>query len=207
MYKRMAVMFFVLVLMSMPALAADNPAIEGVYENVPGHTLSFDGKEVEIIEFLNFYCGHCYSFEKDIPVIKGNFPKKIRWKTVPLYWGKSAKAVEAFFLAEEAGKGEEMKQAIFKAHFVDKRDISLMNVLESLAVELGLGFDFSRRLRAGEKAKDVGEALLLSQSYKIDATPTLIIAGNLKAVSGASGNGPNAFRNNVITIVRSLFKK
>ncbi len=207
MIKRIAAMLFIGVLMSMPALAADTPEIEGIYENVPGHTLSFDGKEVEIIEFLNFYCGHCYSFEKDIPVIKGNFPKKIRWKTVPLYWGKSAKAVEAFFLAEEAGKGEEMKQAIFKAHFVDKRDISLMNVLESLAVELGVGFDFSRRLRAGEKAKDVGEALLLSQSYKIEATPTLIIAGNLKAVSGASGHGPNAFRNNVITIVRSLFKK
>jgi thiol:disulfide interchange protein DsbA len=187
--------------------AADDPSIEGIYEKMPGHAFSFDGKQVEIIEFLNFYCGHCYNFEQAIPIIKGNFPKKIKWKTVPLYWGKSSKAVEAFFLAEEAGKGEEMKKGIFKAHFVEKRDISNVSVLESIGMKVGLGFDFSRRLRTGEKAKEVGEALLLSQSYKIDGTPTLIIAGNLKVTAGAAGHGPGALRNNVMTIVKSLLKK
>lgn len=186
--------------------AADKPDIEGGYEQLAEHDFVFDGKQVEVVEFLNFYCGHCYNFESSIPVIKGNFPKKIKWRTVPLYWGKSSKAVEAFFLAEEAGKGEEMKKALFKAHFVDKRDISNLHVIESIGVETGLGFDFSRRLRSGEKAKEVGEALLRSQAYKVSETPTLIVAGNIKVTPHDSGHAPDAFRNNVITILKSLLK-
>jgi thiol:disulfide interchange protein DsbA len=205
--KNMIAMLLFLMLISFSVQAADKPSIEGVYEKVPGHAFTFDGTQVEIIEFLNFYCGHCYKFEESIPVIKGNFPKKIKWKTIPLYWGKSVKAVEAFFLAEEAGKGEEMKKALFKAIFVDKRDVSNINVVENIGTDLGLGFDFSRRLRAGEKAKEVGEAILKAQSYKIESTPTLIIAGNLKVTSGAAGHGPDTFRNNVISIVKSLFSK
>jgi len=186
--------------------AADAPKIEGSYEQLAEQSFVFDGKQVEITEFLNFYCGHCYDFERAIPVIKGNFPKKIKWKTIPLYWGKSSKAVEAFFLAEEEGKGEEMKTALFKANFVDKRDISNVTVVENIGVEMGLGFDFSRRLRSGEKAKEVGEAILKSQAYKVNETPTLIIAGNIKVTGHDSGHTPDAFRNNVITILKSLLK-
>jgi len=205
--KRVLVLILSMCLFGGSLYAADKPNIEGSYEQLTEQAFVFDGKQVEIVEFLNFYCGHCYNFESAIPVIKGNFPKKIIWKTVPLYWGKSAKAVEAFFLAEEAGKGEEMKKALFKAQFVDKRDISNINVVESIGAEIGMGFDFSRRLRSGEKAKEVGEAMLKSQAYKINETPTLVIAGNIKVTAHDTGHDADAFRNNVITIVKSLFKK
>jgi thiol:disulfide interchange protein DsbA len=187
--------------------AADKPKIEGSYEQLTEQAFVFDGKQVEIVEFLNFYCGHCYNFEKAIPIIKGNFPKKIKWRTVPLYWGKSAKAVEAFFLAEEEGKGEEMKRALFKAVFVEKRDVSKVDVVEKIGMDVGMGFDFSRKLRAGEKSKEVGEAIIKSQAYKVSETPTLIVAGNLKVTAHDTGHSQDAFRNNVITIVKSLLKK
>ncbi len=67
---------------------ATPPAIQGSYTILEGHKFKFDGKTVEIVEFLSFYCHTCYDFEKSIPVIKGNFPKKTRWKTVPVYWGQ-----------------------------------------------------------------------------------------------------------------------
>ncbi|MCK5237614.1 MAG: hypothetical protein KAR06_11620, partial [Deltaproteobacteria bacterium] len=63
------------------------PVIEGVYTSVPDKQYNFDGNSVEVVEFLSFYCGTCYGFERSIPVIRGNFPKKIKWKIVPIYWG------------------------------------------------------------------------------------------------------------------------
>lgn len=207
---RLTKVFIVLLFLALTALpvqADDKPPMIGIYNEVSGKAFSFDGKQVEIIEFLNFYCGNCNNFEKDIPVIKGNFPKKTKWKIVPLYWGKSAKAVEAFFLAEEAGKADAMKKALFKAVFIGKRDISNIDVLEKIGMDVGLGFDFSRRLRAGEKAKEVGEALLLAQEYDVSETPTLIIAGNMKVTPHDSGHAPGSLRNNVITIIKGLFKK
>lgn len=193
---------------SLSAYAGQKPEIDGVYEKLAGRDLLFDGKQVEIMEFLSFYCSHCYHFEKAIPVIKGNFPGKIRWKTIPIYWGNgSPKPGEAYFLAEESGRGEEMKRALFHALFVDKRDIGNVEVLEDIGAKIGMGFEFSRRLRQGDKAKDVGEAILLSDAYGIDETPTLIIAGNMKTSPGMFDSNMNILKDNTITILKSLLKK
>jgi thiol:disulfide interchange protein DsbA len=185
----------------------DNP-IQGRYIELPGHQFNFDGKTVEIIEFMSFYCKHCYSLERHTPIIKGNLPGRIRWRTIPVYWGSgSSKPGEAYLLAEESGKGEEMKGSIFHARFVERRDIGNIEVLERLASSIGLGFGFSRKLRAGEKAKAAQEALDMADAYGLQATPTLVIAGNIMTNPKMAGPDMGTFAKNVIVIVRSIFKK
>jgi hypothetical protein len=86
------------ILLPLSAFAAGNESIKGAFSRVPDQRFNYDGKTVEVIEFLSFYCDHCYAFEKSIPVIKGNFPKKIKWTIVPLYWGEgSSKPGEDIF--------------------------------------------------------------------------------------------------------------
>ena len=203
-------MFLVLALLAVafsPLRVEAEIFIKGVYTKLPVHQFKFDGKTVEVIEFMSFYCDGCYSFEKSIPVIKGNFPKKIKWKTVPIYWGKgSPKPGEAYFLAEEAGKGEKMKEALFRAHFVEKKNIGDIKALEEIGQKMGLGIDFSKRLRAGDKAKDVQKALDMASAYGVEETPTLIIAGNIMTNLHPFGHNTDAFRENVMTILRSILK-
>jgi thiol:disulfide interchange protein DsbA len=196
-----------LVLLPAVVFAASAPQIKGQYAFVPGKDFKYDGKTVEVLEFLSFYCGTCYEFEKSIPAIKGNFPKKIKWKLAPIYWGEgSPKPGEAYLLAEEAGKGEQMKKALFKAHFVDKKDIGSVQVLESIAAEIGMGFDFSAKLRSGAKSMEAAKALQMASEYRIEETPTLIIAGNIATNPHASGHDINDFKNNVISILKSIIK-
>jgi thiol:disulfide interchange protein DsbA len=198
----------VLLFVALSSYADNKPHIVGVYTELAGRDFHFDGKTVEIIEFLSFYCGHCYHLEKSVPVIKGNFPKKITWRVIPIYWGQgSPKPGEAYLIAEEEGKGPQMKAALFKAIFVDKRDIGNIAVLEDLGMKVGLGFDFSRRLRAGEKADEAKKALEMARSYGIQETPTLIIAGNLKVTPGLLNNDVELVRDNTIVILKSLFRK
>ncbi len=207
---RLRNMFIVLsfLLLPLPLSADRDTGVEGVYEELAEHTFSFNGKHVEVMEFLSFYCGHCYQFEKSIPVIRGNFPGKIRWKTIPVYWGSgSPKPGEAYFLAEEAGKGDEMKKALFHAAFVEGKDIGAIEVLEEIGIKIGLGFDFSRRLRTGDKAKNAGEAIIMSKTYGIDETPSLIIAGNLRTTPGMFQGSTELLRDNTITILKSIFEK
>jgi thiol:disulfide interchange protein DsbA len=190
------------------ATAGEMPKIVGVYEKVPGKEFSFDGKTVEIIEFLSFYCGHCYNFERAIPVIKGNFPGKITWKVVPMYWGKgSSRPGEAYLLAEEAGKGEKMKKALFDSLFREQKDISSFDVIEEIAASIGLGFDFSRRLRSGEKEPEIRKAFKMLKEYGVVETPTLIIAGNIRVSPGMLNNSTDLMRDNTIAILKSLFRK
>ncbi|MFZ3071701.1 MAG: DsbA family protein [Thermodesulfobacteriota bacterium] len=203
-FKRLLVAFMVFAFLS-PAAFAESPLIEGQFSRVPFQQYNFDGKTVEVVEFLSFYCGSCYAFEKSIPVIKGNFPKKIKWKIVPIYWGEgSPKPGEAYYLAEEAGKGEQMKKALFHANFVEKKDIGNVEVLESIAAGIGLPFDFSRKLRTNAKAEDVRKAVEKAKAYGVEETPTLIIAGNIMANPHAFDHDMAAFGDNVIKIIKSL---
>jgi hypothetical protein len=103
--------------------AGTSPTIVGIHEKLPGATYKFDGKAVEVIEYMSFYCHTCYDFERSIPVIKGNFPKKIKWITIPIYWGEhgSPKPGEAYLIAIDMGKGEAMKKALFNAQMVQKK--------------------------------------------------------------------------------------
>lgn len=203
--QRVAVMIMFLCLLPLSAIAGPNPSVKGVYTEVPGQQYKYDGKTVEIMEFMSFYCGGCYAFEKALPVIKGNFPKKIKMRILPVYWGAgSPKPGEAYFLAEEAGKGEQMKKAIFNAYFVEKKDIGSVEVLEAIGANLGLGFDFSRKLRTGEKAKEAQKALDMARIYRLEETPTLIINGNIAANMHSFNHDMDAFRDNVITIIKSI---
>jgi len=206
-FKKMFLVLTLLAAAFLPLSAEAETSIKGIYTQLPGHQFKFDGKTVEVIEFLTFYCDGCYSFERAIPVIKGNFPKKIKWKTIPIYWGKgSPKPGEAYFLAEEAGKGEKMKEAIFRAHFVEKKNIGDIKVLEDIGEKIGLGVSFSKRLRAGDKAKDVQKALDMARTYGVNETPTLIIAGNIMTNPHVFIHDIDAFRDNVMTILRSILK-
>lgn len=207
MLKKIILVLMVIGAWFSPLHAEAETEIKGTYQKLQGFEFKYDGKTVEVIEFLSFYCDGCYAFEKSIPVIKGNFPKKISWKIFPLYWGEgSPKPGEAYYLAEEAGKGEQMKAALFNAHFVEKKDIGNMDVLEGIGAKLGLGFDFGRKLRAGEKAKHVQLAQAMAEMYKIDETPTLIIAGNIMTNLHPFQHNSDALRDNVITILRSIIK-
>lgn len=204
--KMLAALLFIL-LVPIIAVADELPSIKGVFKQVPGAQYKYDGKTVEVMEFLSFYCSHCYAFEKAAPVVKGNFPKKLKWRIMPVYWGAgTSKPGEAYLLAEEAGKGEQMKKALFDAIFVDKKNISDIAVLESLAMNVGLGFDFSRRLRSGEKAPEAQKSLEMAKKYGVEGTPTFIIAGSLSTDAESFGSSTDALRDNIITIIKGVIE-
>ncbi|HCC68491.1 MAG TPA: hypothetical protein DEP99_01175 [Nitrospiraceae bacterium] len=207
MIKKIFLVLTLLAIAFLPLRVEAESPIKGIYTQLPGHQFKFDGKTVEVIEFLSFYCGACYEFKKSIPIIRGNFPRKIKWKTIPIFWGRgSPKPGEAYFLALEAGKGRKMEEAIFRARFVERKDIGDVRVLEEIGQKIGLGFDFSRRLRAGDKAKDAQKALDMADAHGVNETPTLIIAGNIMTSPNAFNYNIDAFRENVITILKSMLK-
>ncbi len=188
--------------------AGNTPTIVGLHTKLSVENFKFDGETVEIIEFMSFSCHTCYDFERAIPVIKGNFPKKTKWKIIPIYWADhgTSKPGEAYLLAVEAGKGEAMKKALFSAQMVEKRKIDDVTVLEDIAGKIGLGSDFNKKLRSGEKAKEVQNGLDMARKYGVSETPTLIIAGNIKTDPHGMDHDLNKFMNNTLAIIASILK-
>lgn len=197
---------FILIFISMIA-HGETPKIIGIYKTVPLKTFNYDGKKVEILEFLSFNCHQCYEFEKFVPVIKGNYPKKVQWKVIPIYWGAdSPKPGEAYLIAKDAGKGPQMKKALFEANFKHKQDIKNTEVLEGIAKKIGLDSDFSKKMRSGAKAKEAQEALGLASEYGLEETPTMIIAGNLKVDGHSLNHRMDLLKDNILLIVKGILE-
>lgn len=201
-------MLLALLLISVFAQAEKIPGIVGAYDTLPGEKFKFDGKTVEIIEYMSFYCHTCYNFEKSIPIIKGNYPGKVIWKSVPIYWGDhgSPKPGEAYLIAEEMGKGETMKKALFDAQMVQKKNIADINILEAIGKKVGLGPEFGKKLRTGEKAGEAQKSLDMAKKVGINETPTIVIAGNLKTDPHPMNHDLVTFRTNIIAIIHSILQ-
>jgi len=78
------------------------------------------------------------------------------------------------------GKGEEMKDALFKALWVDKRDLTSEIALGEIGKSVGLGDDFIASLKNGDAKDEAEKNINDAVSFQVDETPTVIINGNLK---------------------------
>lgn len=171
---------------------------------------TYESGKVKITEFLKFNCGHCNLLNQKLPALKKKYGDRLEITNKPMLWrnvkGDLAfkKSIEAYILAERMGKGEEMKDALFKAMFVENRDITSELQLGEIAKSVGLGDEFITALKNGD-AKDEADAnIKLSESFQVDETPTIIIDGNLKVTPSMTNEDTTQMANNLDTIINSL---
>ena len=171
---------------------------------------TYEPGKVKLTEFLKFNCPHCNLFNPQLPALKKKYGDRLEITYKPMLWrsvkGDLAfeKSIEAYILADRMGKGEEMKDALFKALFVENRDITSEIQLEDIGKSVGLGDEFVTALKNGD-AKDEADANInLAESFQVDETPTVIINGNLKVTPSLTNEDMAQMANNLDTIINSL---
>ncbi|MCW2259474.1 MULTISPECIES: DsbA family oxidoreductase [Sphingobacterium] len=88
-------------------------------------------------------------------------------------------------LAKEHGKADEMEEALFKAHFVDGKNIADVEFLVSFAEELGLDPSKARKVLAEDEYNyEVKQDIMEAQNLGITGVPYYLLDGKY-AVSGA----------------------
>lgn len=101
---------------------------------------------------------------------------------------RSRKAHEAAEFAREAGRMDELNQALFKAFFEEGRDLAQTEVLLDIAQSVGLDRDgLSEALASGRYTQKVEENQQLAQHLGITGVPALVVSAGQQAylVSGA----------------------
>ncbi|PWB50770.1 MAG: hypothetical protein C3F06_11980 [Candidatus Methanoperedenaceae archaeon] len=166
-----------------PGEKSPEKTIAGDYSKLSKPSTHEPGK-VKIMEFLNFKCGHCYELQKSMPPLLEKYGDKLEITYIPInFSGQSSKSVEAYIIAKQMGKGDEMYEALFTAGFEKNMDIMESTIaIETVASGIGLGPDFNRKFESGAAAKEAFDNFKLANNYRIEGTPTVIIDGNLMVV-------------------------
>jgi predicted DsbA family dithiol-disulfide isomerase len=101
------------------------------------------------------------------------------------YKPRSRWAHEAAEFARDQGQFDEMREALFRAQWVDDRNIGDLDVLADLAAGIGLdGAALRAALEAGTYTERVKELEQISWQLGVRAVPTMIF-GDTIAVQGA----------------------
>ena len=174
----------------LPGSALAGEKIRGKYE-VIGDIKKLKGvKTIQMLEFFNYSCGHCYRFLETSKKLRAKFKDKLHHKKYPIYWGNQTPyPAKAFYIADELGLEKEFTQELFDTNFKLNINIFQPKVIKFLAKEFKIEKEMTEGMQSQAISKKTSESLALAKKYKANETPTIIINDVLKvAPSNTKGN-------------------
>ena len=148
--------------------------------------------KVEVIEFFWYGCPHCYDFEPELSSWVKRQPKDVIFRRVPVAFRDDFMPHSQLFYALEAmGKGDTLNEKVMYAiHKESKRLLTEPEIADWVASQ---GIDrntFLATYRSFAVVSKARTAKQLTEAYRIDGVPTIVMQG--KYVTSPSIAGTKA---------------
>ena len=158
------------------------------------------GKGVEVHEFFNYACSHCYDFEPLLRLWLKTKPKDVEFRYVPAVFNeRMLPLAKTYYTLEEMGLLDRMHEKVYEAIHEKRVNLADRAVMIKWIAEQGVdGKKFEATydsFSVDSKAQRAGQ---LTRSYRITATPYVAVAGKYLTAPSltlrADGNiDPNRF--------------
>ena len=190
---------------TLPNFALAEDKIKGKYEVIGSIEKLKGTKQVEMIEFFNYSCGHCYRFLETSKKLHAKFKDKLHHTKYPIYWGQqTAFPAKAFYITDELGLEEKFTQELFDTNFKLQINIFQPRVIQRLSQH----YKIEQEIRDGMKSPvieaKVNESLALANKYNANETPTIILNKVLKITPSISGGTTEMMTENLELIIGDI---
>ena len=190
---------------TIPGFALAEDKIKGKYEVIGSIEKLKGAKQVEMTEFFNYSCGHCYRFLETSKKLHAKFKDKLHHKKYPIYWGQqTALPAKAFYITDELGLEEKFTQELFDTNFKLQINIFQPRVIQRLSQH----YKIEQEIRDGMKSPvieaKVNESLALANKYNANETPTIILNKVLKITPSISGGTTEMMTENLELIIGDI---
>ena len=116
-----------------------NEKIRGHYKLVGNKPDSNSIKKVVFEEFINFGCSHCNKLHKASKDFRKKFADKIEFVDIPIVFkGQDDSPLRLYYVARKIGKGDLIKDELFKASFIHGVNVFDPGITNYLARSLGI---------------------------------------------------------------------
>jgi len=181
------------------------PGIKGKYQLVGKADRLKGAKQIEMIEFFNYSCGHCYKFLQTSKRLHKKFKGKLLHKKSPIYWGQQTPyPAMAFYISDEQGMEKKFTQELFDTNFQLNVNIFQPRVIKLLAKDFGIEKEMVAGMQSPAIQAKVQNSLALAQQYKANETPTVIINETLRVTPSISGGSVDVMTDNLEVIFDSI---
>jgi len=153
------------------------------------------GGKIEVIEFFWYGCPHCYALEPSVNAWVKAAPKDIVFKRVPAApsasWGEMARV---FYTLEAMGLLEQYHQKVFDAMHRDNVNLANKRLRDEWLAKNGIDpAKYNEMEKSFSVASKVARAQQLTQAYKVDSVPRIVVNGKYYTSAEQAGGAAQVF--------------
>ena len=147
--------------------------------------------KVEVVEVFSYACGACASFQPEVDKWRAKAPAGAAFYYVPAAWSSNWEAfARAYYAADAMGILLRSHRALFKAIHNDRLPIRTVDDIANWYTKFGVTKEqFLAAYGSKETDAKIAKAKALVPGWKVDSTPSLVVAGKWR-ITGASAGGP-----------------
>lgn len=148
------------------------------------------GGKIDVIEFFNYGCPHCYSFEPMLELWVKKLPADVAFRRIPASFNPVFEGYARLFYAlEAAGQAEALHKRVFAAIHVQRQRLDKeADIATFVNSGGGDGAKVVAELKSFGVATKMRQAKQAFEAYKIDGVPSIGIHGRW-FTSGSLANG------------------
>lgn len=194
-----------LLLIPSGAGAGKTTKIKGKYEVVGDLAQLKDAKQIEMMEFFNFSCGHCYKFLTTSKKLHKKYKGKLFHKKMPIYWGQQTPyPAMAFYISDEQGLEKMFTKDLFDTNFQLNINIFQPRAIKMLARNHGIEKEMTEGMQSPDIRAKVNRSLAMAKHFEANETPTIIINNTLKVTPSISGGTVDQMTENLDIIFNDI---
>jgi len=150
------------------------------------------GNKIEVLEFFQYTCPHCASFDPDLTEWRKKMPADVEYRRLPVAFDASTlNHSKTYYALVQLNKVEELHKKVFAAiHGARKRLLDPNEIADFMAAN---GIDRKAWLDAFNSFSVATQANRASQvwgGYKLEGTPAVAIDGKFMTAPSMVGSRP-----------------
>lgn len=146
--------------------------------------------KVEVVEAFSYACVHCAHFNPSVETWKKSKPAAAQLVLLPVVFNPSWEMLaRAYYAAEALGALDRTHSKMFNAIFVEKKQFRTLEEIAKWYAAQGVNeAKFLATAKSfGVNAK-IKRATDLVQRYKVDGTPSVMVAGKYRITGASAGD-------------------
>lgn len=190
---------------SLTAANAQAPSAAPKYFPINPPQMVDSGDKIQVVEVFSYGCIHCAQFQPHVDAyLKRLDPNKIQFVYLPAPFNPQyALLARGFYAADSMGMTKAVHQKVFEAIFTKNTKIQNFDDVVAMYESFGVKRDaFMKAAQSFLVETQLRRANELVRAYRIDGTPTVIVAGKYRVTSESAGGHDNVFK-----VVEELVKQ
>ena len=160
--------------------AAAKPIADKEYKLIePPQPQQTSAKSVEVLEFFNYACPHCYEFEPNLKTWLKSKPKNVVFRYVPAVFNeRMIPLAKIYYVLEEMALLDKLHEKVYYAIHQQQLNLIDRSILLKWVGEQGVDAKkFEATFDSFSVNNKVQRASQMTRSYHIPGTPYLVIGG------------------------------